>query len=186
MEATIAVAEMPPFTPQPAPSFGVVHLAAELAPYARTGGLGEAVAGLARCQAAAGVPTMIIMPLYAAVRKSGVALAPVGPAFHVQVGPRSEEARVYRVVEPTSGRANNTPRVFFISHPEYFERPGIYGENGEDYGDNAIRYAFFVLAALTALPHLAPAPLVIHANDWQTAIAPVYLRTRNAHDPSYQ
>src|SRR5687768_14169553 len=108
MEATIALAEMPPSTPQPAHSFGVVHLAAELAPYARTGGLGEAVAGLARYQAAAGVPTMVILPLYAAVRNAAPALAPVGPAFRVQVGPRSEEARVYRVVEPPGVHAINS------------------------------------------------------------------------------
>lgn len=186
MEATIAHAALPPFTLQPAPSFSVVHLAAELAPFARTGGLGEAVAGLARYQAAAGVPTMVIMPLYAAVRNAARALAPVGPAFRVQVGPRSEEARVYRVVEGPGTITVNTPRVFFISHPEYFERSGIYGENGGEYGDNAQRYAFFVLAALTALPHLAPAPLVINAHDWHTALAPVYLRTRFANDPYYQ
>ena len=186
MEATIAVAEMPPIAAQPVSPFGVVHLAAELAPFARTGGLGEAVAGLARYQAAAGVPTMVIMPLYAAVRNTASALAPVGPRFRVQVGPRSEEAQVYRLVGTPAGIAMNAPRVFFISHPEYFDRPGIYGENGGDYADNAQRYAFFVLAALTALPHLAPAPLVINAHDWHTALAPVYLRTRFANDPYYQ
>jgi starch synthase len=186
MEATLAVAVMPPFTAPPAPSFGVVHLAAELAPFARTGGLGEAVAGLARYQAAAGVPTMVIMPLYASVRRVAMDLAPVSPPFRVQVGPRSEEARVYRLIGTPSGPAANAPRVFFISHPEYFERSGIYGENGADYPDNAQRYAFFVMAALTALPHLAPAPLVINAHDWHTALAPVYLRTHFANDPYYR
>jgi starch synthase len=186
MEATLAVAVMPPFAAAPAPSFGVVHLAAELAPFARTGGLGEAVSGLARYQAAAGVPTMVIMPLYAAVRRVAADLAPVSPPFRVQVGSRSEEARVYRLVGTPSGPAANAPRVFFISHPEYFDRPGIYGENGGDYPDNAQRYAFFVLAALTALPHLAPAPLVINSHDWHTALASVYLRTRFANDPYYR
>jgi starch synthase len=186
MATTLAPAAPPPVAAQPAPSFGIVHLAAELAPFARTGGLGEAVSGLARHQAAAGVPTMVIMPLYAAVRSVVGDLAPVSPPFRVQVGPRSEEARVYRVVGGPSGPAANAPRVFFISHPEYFERPGIYGEHCTDYPDNAQRYAFFVLAALTALPHLAPAPLVINAHDWHTALAPVYLRTRFAADPYYR
>src|SRR5687768_9444504 len=97
MQPAIAVAESAPFTAQRAPAFGVVHLAAELAPFARAGGLGEAVSGLARYQAAAGVPTMVVMPLYAAVRNTAPALAPVGPKFRVQVGPRSEEAQVYRL-----------------------------------------------------------------------------------------
>ena len=186
MEATVATSLIPPFTAPIVPSFGVVHLAAELAPFARTGGLGEAVAGLARFQAAGGTPTTVIMPLYASVRSVAPALAPVSPPFRVQVGSRSEEARVYRLVGTPSGPQANAPRVFFISHPEYFERAGIYGENGSDYPDNERRYAFFVLAALTALPHLAPAPLVINAHDWHTALAPVYLRTRFANDPYYR
>jgi starch synthase len=186
MEATLAAAVMPPFAPPSAPAFGVVHLAAELAPFARTGGLGEAVSGLARYQAAAGTPTMVIMPLYSAVRGVAAGLAPVSPPFRVQVGPRSEEARVYRLVGVQTGLAANAPRVFFIAHPEYFERPGIYGENGIDYPDNDRRYAFFVKAALTALPHLAPAPLVINAHDWHTALAPLYLRTDFAGDPYFR
>ena len=186
MEATVAAAAMPPYAPSSAPAFGVVHLAAELAPFARTGGLGEAVSGLARYQAAAGTPTMVIMPLYSRVRNVVAGLAPVSPAFRVQVGPRSEEARVYRLVGAQSGVAANAPRVFFISHPEYFERPGIYGESSGDYPDNERRYAFFVKAALTALPHLAPAPLVINAHDWHTALAPVYLRTDFASDPYFR
>jgi starch synthase len=186
MEASLVVAARPPREAPPAPSFGVVHLAAELAPFARTGGLGEAVSGLARYQAAAGVPAMVIMPLYAGVRAVAGDLAPVSAPFRVQVGPRSEEARIYRVVGTPAGPAAHTPRVFFIGHPEYFERPGIYGESCTDYPDNAQRYAFFVLAALTALPHLAPAPLVINAHDWHTALAPVYLRTRFANHPYYR
>ena len=129
---------------------------------------------------------MVIMPLYSAVRDVAADLAPVSPPFQVQVGSRSEEARVYRLVGTPSGPAVNAPRVFFISHPAYFDRPGIYGENGGDYPDNAQRYAFFVLAALTALPHLAPAPLVINSHDWHTALASVYLRTRFANDPYYR
>ena len=46
-----------------------------------------------------------------------------------------------------------------------------------DYPDNARRFAFFALAAVTALPRLVPGPVVLHAHDWHTALALVYLRT---------
>ena len=74
-------------------------------------------------------------------------------------------------------------QVFFIEHLEYFNRPGIYGENAIDYPDNARRFAFFALAAVTALPRLVPGPVLLHAHDWHTALAPVYLRTVLSHEP---
>src|SRR5512135_1370157 len=69
---------------------GVVHVVAEYAPYAHTGGLADAVAGLARFQAAAGVPTAVIMPLHRSVRRAAEELLPVGRPFPVEVGPRVE------------------------------------------------------------------------------------------------
>src|SRR3569832_2190900 len=75
----------------PAP---VVHLVPELSPYARTGGLGEAVASLARYQAASGIPVTVIMPLYAAVRER-TEVKPLGAAFSVTVGARTKTARQY-------------------------------------------------------------------------------------------
>jgi starch synthase len=162
---------------------GIVHLAGELAPFARTGGLGEAVQSLARAQAMAGMPVSIVMPLYAQARAERE-LEAVGDAFPVQVGPRVEEARLYRLVE---GRApERRPRIFFIEHPEYFDRPGLYGEDGADYPDNHRRYAFFAKAALVALPRISQSPVVLHAHDWHTALGPVYLRTHFGRDPYYR
>ena len=76
-----------------------------------------------------------------------------------------------------AGAGSRGPQVFFIEHLEYFNRPGIYGENAVDYPDNARRFAFFALAALTALPRLVTGPVLLHAHDWHTALVPVYLRT---------
>src|SRR6266699_150406 len=123
----------------PAERVGVVHLTAEYWPFARTGGLGEAVSGLATTQAAAGHPTTVVMPLYQLVHET-------------------------------------TPSL---------DRAGIYGDNGADYPDNARRFAFFCLAALTALPEIAPEAQLLHAHDWHTALAPVYLRTAFAGQPFY-
>ena len=153
---------------------GVTHLTAEYWPFARTGGLGEAVSGLATVQAAAGHPTTVIMPLYQLVRETTPAIERAGQPFTVTLGGRTEHAWLYRVPATAAGGG---PRVFFVESPDFFDRAGIYGDNGADYPDNARRFAFFCVAALTALPEIAPDTQVLHAHDWHTALAPVYLRT---------
>src|SRR5258708_3373050 len=159
---------------------GTVHLTAEYWPLARTGGLGEAVQGLAGFQAAMGQPTTVLLPLYRSVRSTASDMERVGPPFSLTFGGRSEEAWLHRIP-----RAPHTPDVFLIEHPEYFDRDGIYGADGADYPDNARRFAFFCLAALTALPQIAPDARVLHAHDWHTALAPVYLRTAFAGQAPY-
>jgi starch synthase len=185
----------PPLTTAGGEPVSVVHVTAEYFPFARTGGLAEAVNGLAHFQLAAGLNVMAILPLYRTVRDVEPDLEPIGPPFHVTMGGRTEEARVFRAAESRSG-----PQVFFIEHLEYFNRPGIYGENAVDYPDNARRFGFFALAALTALPRLVSGPVLLHAHDWHTALVPVYLRTTLAgerfaagattvlsvHNPGYQ
>src|SRR2546422_5332747 len=161
--------------PQIAPDerIGVAHLTAEYWPFARTGGLGEAVSGLATTQAAAGHPTTVVMPLYQLVRETTPSLERTGSALTVTLGGDIERAWLYR----TPPRDAAGPHVFFIEHPDFFDRAGIYGDNGADYPDNARRFAFFCLAALTALPEIAPEAQLLHAHDWHTALAPVYLPT---------
>lgn len=149
---------------------GVVHLAAEYGWLARTGGLAEAVAGIASTQAAQGIPVAVIIPLHRSVRSAASALERVYGPFQVQVGPRMEEARLYRIpAEP------GKPKVYCIeSH--YFDRAGLYGEQGMDYQDNLQRWSFFCRAALEMLPRVTRSPCVLHCHDWHTALAPVYLR----------
>ncbi|HSG09271.1 MAG TPA: glycogen/starch synthase [Longimicrobiales bacterium] len=165
----------------PAPGFSetVVHLATEYWPYARTGGLAEAVRGIARHQSGSGVPTRVILPLYREIRQ---AFPWIEPAFdvRVRVGSRSETGTVYEVPA-----ARGYPSVYFVANREYFERPELYGENGGAYPDNHLRFAFFCRAALAALPRISPGPTLIHGHDWQTALALIYLRTTLAGDPYF-
>src|SRR6266568_1767891 len=146
--AAVNAAQLAPVAP--AERVGVVHLTAEYWPFARTGGLGEAVSGLATCQAAVGLPTTVIMPLYQLVHETTPSLERTGSALTVTLGGHTERAWLYRT-PPGPG-----PQVFFIEHPDFFDRAGIYGDNNGDYPDNDRRFAFFCLAALTALPEIAP------------------------------
>lgn len=156
---------------------GIVHLAAEYGWLARTGGLAEAVAGLATTQAAEGIPVAVIIPLHRSVRSSAAGLERVFGPFHVQVGPRTEEARLFRIpAEP------GKPKIYCLEHP-YFDRAGLYGEGGQDYPDNLQRWAFFCRAALEVLPRVSRSPCILHCHDWHTSLAPVYLRTYHRDQP---
>src|SRR5881296_951239 len=176
--AALNAAQRPPVAP--AERIGVVHLTAEYWPFARTGGLGEAVSGLATTQAVAGHPTTVVMPLYQLVHETTPSLERTGHPLAVTLGGHTERAWLYRT-PPGPG-----PQVFFIEHPDFFDRAGIYGDNNGDYPDNDRRFAFFCLAALTALPEIAPETQVLHAHDWHTALAPAYLRRVFAAESFYR
>jgi len=88
----------PPLTRPNGDAVSVVHITAEYFPYARTGGLAEAVNGLATFQQAAGLNVLAILPLYRTVRDAEPDLEPVGAPFLVPVGGHIEEARVYRTL----------------------------------------------------------------------------------------
>src|SRR5205085_3999876 len=131
-------------------------------------------------QAAARLPTTVVMPLYQQVRSVVSAIDPVGAPFTVQLGTTKETARLWR--------AKDTPRgtdVVFVEHPGFFDRPSLYGE-GRDYPDNHRRFAFFPLAAVPALPRIAPAGAILHAHDWHAAMALVYLRSVFSRTPYYR
>jgi starch synthase len=158
----------------------VVHLAAEYYPYARSGGLAEAVANLARFQSAAGVRSAAMLPLYRSARAAAGPLFQVGEPFEVQLGRTTVPVRLLRQAEGREGT-----QLYFIEQDELFDRPRLYGDAQGDYPDNHLRFGCFALAALQALPLIAPGPVLLHAHDWHAALAVVYLRTRLADHPWY-
>jgi len=168
-------------SPPPGPGFSqaVVHLAAEYWPYARSGGLGEAVRGIARHQAKSGVRTFVFLPLYRKIKKDYPWLEPTFE-FDVQVGGRVEHARFVH-----APAADGHPTVYFVANDGYFDRPDLYGENGAAYPDNHRRFAFYCRATLEALPRILRDPPVVHAHDWHTAAALVYLRTSLSGRPFF-
>lgn len=173
----------------------VIHLAAEVAPIARTGGLGEVVTSLAAYQQAAGIRACIVMPLYRQARaKLGqVDLEPVGDPWTTHVAYRDEWSRCWKLPDADAARvlgghgATGTPELYFLENGHYFDRAGIYGEQGRDYQDNHRRWAHFCAAALRALPRIAgDGPVILHAHDWHAALALAYLRSWYATVPWYR
>lgn len=133
-------------------------LASEVAPYAKAGGLGDVAAALPKALAAAGHEVDTVTPLHAATRDAGFELRP-GPVFTTRLG--REELRWEAWVDG---------RVWFLRSGDLFDVP-VYGEGPGE----AIRYAAFTQAAVGLADELGVDPDVVHANDWPTALAPLYL-----------
>jgi starch synthase len=150
----------------------IVHLTSEYSPFARTGGLAEAVMGLANQQVKDGANVVVFVPLYRSVRDFAPDLAPLGRPIRVDLGFRSEEVRFFREVQPPAG-----PKVVFVDIPAAFSRAGLYGESGTDYADNARRFALFSRAVLDGIPRLIVGPVLVHAHDWHASLALMYMRT---------
>ncbi len=158
----------------------IVHLTAEYHGYARTGGLAEAVAGLANSQACAGERVYAFLPLYASVREAVPRLQLLAPPQQLVLGPLVEEVRFYR-----DASRHGAPHVIFLDAPGCFDRPGLYGDVRGDYPDNHLRFALFARAALHGITQFVPGPLLLHAHDWHAALAPVYMHTQPDLAPSF-
>ncbi len=143
--------------------------AAEVAPFARSGGLGEAVSALARALARRGVEVSVVMPGYRCALQSGAQFEHTGWQVKVPVSSRQESAEVLRT------RLGESTTVYVLVAHQYFDRPELYGEGNTPYPDNAERFVFFCRAALS-LADFVGAPQIVHVHDWHAALVPVFLR----------
>ena len=165
-----------------------LYAASEVAGFAKTGGLADVAGSLPRALAERGLDCAVIMPLYRCVRSAKNPPTSTGLTFSVPIGARAISGSLFRAVLPHSG----VP-IFFVEQPDFFERDdpaagmGLYQftlpDGGKrDYPDNSARYVFFCRAVLEAMRLLDFWPDVLHVNDWQAALLPVYLHEqRRAH-----
>jgi len=156
----------------------VIFVASEAVPFAKTGGLADVIGALPRALERQGHTTAVFLPAYRCVWDSGQQITRTGINLKIPVGSEVIDGSVYASIPSGS----NVP-FYLIDQPRYFDRDGIYGEAGADYPDNAERFIFFNLAVLEAIQSLGIRPDVIHCNDWQTGLVPVYLKTRDEHAP---
>ena len=163
----------------------IVHVASEMAPLAKVGGLGDVVGALAVEQARRGHRVVAALPAY-----ENLTLPPgwsrrAFSAAEVPWGMGREPARFDLAQGPQAGL-----RVLLVEHVgerRFFDRPGIYDDprTGEGYPDNGERFLFFARAALEGLKRLEERFDVLHAHDQQAAWAPCFVRTHDALEPAF-
>lgn len=146
----------------------VLIAASELQPFASSGALAETLSCLIS-SISGHVDIEYVMPLYSMIDESIYDIKPTGKGFQVPVADKIENAVVWVGRHPESG-----VKVWFIEN-RYFQRDGLYGNITGDYPDNSERFVFFSRAVLE-LANVISRPDIIHCNDWQTALIPLYMR----------
>lgn len=145
-------------------------------PLARATALVDVIEALPRELRARGHEVGIVLPYYQEIRENTQVLhEETGVTVDVRVGTKTH------VAEFLSGRTSGGVQLFYVRCDEFFDRPGIYGEHGVAYEDNAERFIFFSKAALELARRLTPSPQILHAHDWAAALVPVW--TREAQMP---
>lgn len=125
----------------------VLFASSEVAPFSKTGGLADVAGSLPVALNKAGLDIRVVTPRYKSVKIFG-----------------------------NEVRLNNKVPVYFIENEGYFMRDKLYGDQRGDYPDNLDRFVFFSRKILELLKEIDFKPDIIHCNDWQTALVPVYLK----------
>lgn len=157
----------------------IIFLSTEAVPFAKTGGLGDVCGSLPTALAQRGHRVALIMPAFASIHRSGLAIEPTELSFAIPIRDAIVGARLLRAELPGG---EHPVEVYFIDQPRYFDRPGLYGDAQGDYADNCERFAFFGRAALEAIRCLQRPVQIVHCNDWQTGLVPAYMALKQ---PAY-
>ncbi len=143
----------------------ILLASSEVFPYSKTGGLGDAVGALGKALAAAGHEVGIVTPLYRGIREKLPGLRRVDWKFDLPLGAKRVAAELFALEVSTH------LTIYFIDKPAYFDRAGIYNENGADYADNAERFIFLSKCVVNLARHLPLKPEVLHLHDWPVGLA---------------
>lgn len=144
----------------------IVFASAECAPFVKTGGLGDVAGSLPAALVRAGAEVIVMVPKYATIKDEYKAQMEHFADFYVSLGWRNEYCGLEKL-------EHDGVTYMFIDNERYFARDYPYG-----FFDDGERFAFFSKAITESLQHL-PAGFecdILHCNDWQTALAPVFLR----------
>lgn len=140
----------------------VLFIAAESAPFVKTGGLGDVIGSLPKALKKEGVDARVVLPLYSDIDREKYGITFV-KYIYVSLGWRQIYCGIFEA-------KHNGVKYYFIDNEQYFNRHNVYGEV-----DDGERFAFFSRAAVEIMPHIDFKADIINANDWHTALSIVYL-----------
>jgi starch synthase len=151
----------------------ILHIASEVAPFAKTGGLGDVLSALPKALANKGHDVRVVLPFYRRVREGGHHAERILPWLELDLGRRRHRFSTYETKIPGS----NVP-VYLVDAPPLYDRPGIYTQDPDEH----VRFALLGWAALRIAQQLRFAPDIVHVHDWQASLVPMTLRYLFAWD----
>ncbi len=149
----------------------VLIVSSEIIPYAKTGGLADVTGTLPKVLRGLGIEADCILPKYGLVKDEQYQIVPTSVEVKVPMGHREERGRILQRNEESG------VITYFVENGRYFDREFLYATKDGDYVDNAERFIYFSRAVLEFLVNSGKKYDVIHCNDWQTGLIPVYLKT---------
>ncbi len=156
-------------------SVRILFVSTEITPFAKMGGLGDVSAALGKYLKLVGHDIRLVMPLYDFIDRDKFGIKPLSAmqTIGITMGDKSFSARIWSAKLP-----NSATDVYFVDNALLFGRGNVYGSDADEH----VRFAFLSRAALELCQRLGWAPQIVHANDWHTALLPIYLKTLYAWD----
>ena len=148
----------------------ILYAASEAVPFCKTGGLADVAGSLPPALAEQGAETAVILPLYQRVKEKFGGQLTFRCFDYVDLAWRHAYCGLFSMEK-------DGVTWYFLDNEQYFGRPELYG-----YMDDGERFGFFSRAVVSMLDHLDFRPDVIHCNDWQTALIPIYLKDDGVRD----
>ncbi|MBI5968882.1 MAG: glycogen synthase GlgA [Deltaproteobacteria bacterium] len=158
----------------------ILFASPEAVPFAKTGGLADVSGALTRTLAQMGQEVFLILPKYRQVDEKRFPLTNTGIVLKVPISQGVENGEVYSVELASNFHA------LLIRKDDYYAREQLYGTASGDFEDNAERFTFFSRSIVEAALALELKPDIIHCNDWQTGLVPVYFKTLYRNVPAFQ
>ena len=152
----------------------VLYAVSECKPFLASGGLGDVAGSLPQALRKRLVGCRVVMPLYDGIKQEYKDEMKFITHISVPVAWRRQYCGIFEL-------RRNGVVYYFLDNQYYFKREGIYGHY-----DDAERFAFFSRAVLEIIPFIDFKPDIIHCNDWQTALVPVYYSAIYATMPGYE
>lgn len=152
----------------------VLYVASEALPFMASGGLGDVAGSLPQALRKRLIGCRVVMPLYDGIKQELKDTMTFITSISVPVAWRRQYCGIFE--------AKYKGVIYYLlDNQYYFKRDGIYG-----YYDDAERFAFFSRAVLEMIPYIDFKPDIIHCNDWQTALTPLYYSSMYASSPGYE
>ena len=152
----------------------ILYVTSEAVPFCKTGGLADVAGSLPQALAADGEKVSVILPLYQCVADAWRDRLHFERYIYVRLAWRNVYCGLFSYVY-------QGVTWYFVDNEQYFKRPELYG-----YYDDGERFAFFSRAVTQLLEFLPEKPDVVHCNDWQSALVPIYLRDEAVREEFYR
>jgi starch synthase len=158
----------------------ILFASSEISPFSRAGGLADVSYDLPLALAGMGHQVSVVTPRYRQSRNIRPPLKLLDTQLEVPISWMKKTAQIFQT------GIKNQVTVYLIGRDDLYDREGLYGNEYGDYQDNAERFIFFSRAVLELCQALDLHFDIIHCNDWQTGLIPVYLKTLYAQNPGLQ